>query len=255
MRKTSILLILYLFTKNLHGQVSYIGFINKSPIELVTHIYSDGIANAFYVYSNFDEPINIDGTLKNGLLTLIEKDSLGKAKATLIFNSFNIKNKNIEGVQKDLNTGKELKITLCKTFDVDTKDTIEWKNMELLQPVSLKDKYFKLILHKENEADEVSVSGIKIFEKKTDKLIQQIECACQLLGLYNVNIDDYNFDGLPDFSVFEQSYAGPNTSSLYFLYNKKQIPILTVVSQAPPWNSVVAINEFTNLTNAVQVLK
>lgn len=221
MRKTSILLILYLFTKNLHGQVSYIGFINKSPIELVTHIYSDGIANAFYVYSNFDEPINIDGTLKNGLLTLIEKDSLGKAKATLIFNSFNIKNKNIEGVQKDLNTGKELKITLCKTFDVDTKDTIEWKNMELLQPVSLKDKYFKLILHKENEADEVSVSGIKIFEKKTDKLIQQIECACQLLGLYNVNIDDYNFDGLPDFSVFEQSYAGPNTSSLYFLYNKK----------------------------------
>lgn len=28
---------------------------------------------------------------------------------------------------------------------------------------------------------------------------------------------DYNFDGLVDFSVFESSYAGPNTSSIYIL--------------------------------------
>lgn len=26
---------------------------------------------------------------------------------------------------------------------------------------------------------------------------------------------------MPDFSIFESSYAGPNTSSLYFLYNQK----------------------------------
>lgn len=28
---------------------------------------------------------------------------------------------------------------------------------------------------------------------------------------------DYNFDGIEDFSVFEGSYAGPNTSSIYIL--------------------------------------
>jgi hypothetical protein len=32
---------------------------------------------------------------------------------------------------------------------------------------------------------------------------------------------DFNFDGITDFSIFESSYAGPNTSSLYFLYNPK----------------------------------
>mgnify|MGYP006915287135 FL=1 len=60
---------------------------------------------------------------------------------------------------------------------------------------------------------------MKIFEKKTDRLIQQIHMDCQLVGLDNISTDDYNFDGLPDFAVFESSYAGPNTSSLYFLYN------------------------------------
>ncbi len=41
------------------------------------------------------------------------------------------------------------------------------------------------------------------------------------MGLENITVDDYNFDGIQDFSVFETSYAGPNTSSLYFLYDLK----------------------------------
>jgi len=221
MKQTLTILTLFLLKFNLYGQTSYSGYIDKYPIELVTNIYSDGVANAFYVYTKFDDPIKVDGTLKNKLLTLFEKDSSQKNKATLIFKDFNSKNTTVEGIWKDLNSNRELKITLNKSFDIDYGDSIEWKNRELLQPVSLNDKYFKLVISKEKGSFEASVKGIRILEKKTDKLIQQFNLECQLWGLNNVSIDDYNFDGITDFSVFEQSYAGPNTSSLYFLFNSK----------------------------------
>ncbi len=41
------------------------------------------------------------------------------------------------------------------------------------------------------------------------------------MGINSISIGDFNFDGNPDFSLFEQSYAGPNTTSLYFLYDPK----------------------------------
>jgi hypothetical protein len=221
MKQTLTILTLFLLTISLYGQTNYVGYIDKYPIELVTNISSDGYARAFYVYTKFDDPIKIDGTLKNGLLTLIEKDSSGKSKATLTFKDFKAENKNIEGFWKDNSSNKELKITLTKSFDIDYGDSIEWQDKELLQPVSLKDKYFKIVISKKKGDFYATVTGIKIFEKKTDKLIQQISLECQLLGLDNLSIDDYNFDGNIDFSVFEQSYAGPNTSSFYFLYNSK----------------------------------
>lgn len=221
MKRTITFLTSFLLTIHLFGQTSYTGYIDKYPVELVTNIYSDGAARAFYVYTKFDDPIKISGTLKNGLLTLNEKDSSGRNKAVLTFKDFKGENENIEGVWKDENSNKELKITLTKSFDIDYSDSIEWQDKELLQPVSLRDKYFKLIISKEKGSFYASVTGIKNFEKKTDKLIQQINLECQLWGLDNVSIDDYNFDGFTDFSVFEQSYAGPNTSSLYFLFNPK----------------------------------
>ncbi|MBY0487032.1 MAG: hypothetical protein K2P85_07605 [Flavobacteriaceae bacterium] len=65
------------------------------------------------------------------------------------------------------------------------------------------------------------MTQVRIFQKKTDKLLQKIDVACQFWGLNNISTGDYNFDGITDFSIFESSYAGPNTSSLYFLYNPK----------------------------------
>lgn len=221
MKQTLIILTILIFNINLFGQTTYAGFIDKYPIVFVTDIYSDGDARAFYVYTKFDDPIRINGNLKNGLLKLTEKNGANKDIATLIFKDYNSKSNNIEGIWKDISSNKELKITLTKSFDIDFGDSIEWKNKELLQPTSLKDKYFKLIISKEKNRFYAIVTGLKIFEKKTDKLIQQIDLECQLWGIDNISIDDYNFDGISDFSVFEQSYAGPNTSSLYFLCDKQ----------------------------------
>lgn len=221
MKQTLHILTLLLISFTAFGQTNYSGFIDKYPIELVTYIFSDGDARAIYAYSNFDEPIVINGELKHGKLTLNEKDSNGKNIATLIFENFDTKSNQLEGTWKDLNSNKQFKINLTKTFNIDYGESIEWTTREIIQPVSLKDKYFKLLISKSKGDFYAKVSGVKIFEKKTDKLIQQIDLECQLWGLNNISIGDYNFDKIDDFSVFEQSYAGPNTSCLYFLFNPK----------------------------------
>ena len=91
----------------------------------------------------------------------------------------------------------------------------EEKEDGIIQYTSMNDHYFRIV------TDFQSVSEIKIFQKKTDKLIQKFDVDCQYRGFYGISTDDFNFDGITDFSIFESSYAGPNTSSLYFLYNPK----------------------------------
>ncbi|MDB5256170.1 MAG: hypothetical protein JWM14_865 [Chitinophagaceae bacterium] len=219
--KLSLLLPLLLLSCSIHAQTSYKGFIGKYPIELVTNIYSDGVANAIYSYSNYDEPIAIVGELKAKKLILFEKGTDNKNTASLTFDNFDPKSKTIEGIWLDLNTKKQLNITLTKLFDFNYGDAIEWTNQEMMQPVSLPGHYFKLVTSKMKDEFYAKVTAVKIYEKKTDKLIQTLEMDCQLWGLNNISVDDFNFDGINDFSVFESSYAGPNTSSLYFLFDPK----------------------------------
>ncbi len=221
MKPTLYTLTLLLLSFNAFGQASYSGFIDQYPIELVTNIYSDGYASAFYAYSNYDEPIVINGEPKQGKLTLNEKRQQRKNKAILIFENFDTKRNQVEGTWKDLNSNKQFKIRLTKNFNIDSGESIEWTNREIIQSSSLKDKYFKLLISKAKGDFYATVTGVKIFEKRTDKLVQQIDLACQLQGLNNIGVGDYNFDNIEDFSVFQQSFAGPNTSSLYFLYNPK----------------------------------
>jgi hypothetical protein len=221
MRNVIFILAIILTTSSLHCQTIYSGFIDKYPIELVTDTYSDGDARAIYAYSDKDEPIVINGTLKNKVLTLYEKDANNKNSASLTFNKFDSTNSNQEGIWIDLKTNKELKITINKTSAINYGDSLEWEDREILQPVSLDNRYFKLILSKKKGEFYAMVTGVKIIEKKTDKLLQKLNVDCQLMGLENISIGDFNFDGILDFSVFETSYAGPNTSSLYFLYDTK----------------------------------
>ncbi|MCE3229056.1 MAG: hypothetical protein K0S32_3607 [Bacteroidetes bacterium] len=215
------ILLLFLASFNLNSQISYSGFIGKYPIELVTEVFSDGIVRAIYAYSNYDEPIIINGILKQKTLILFEKDKNNNKTASLTFENFDAKNDLLEGTWKDLRSNKQFTIKLTKKFDIDHGEAVEWKNREIIQTVCLKDHYFRLIISKKKGEFFAKVSGVKIMEKKTDKLIQQIDLDCQLWGLANISVDDYNFDGIMDFSLFENSYAGPNTTSLYFLFNPK----------------------------------
>lgn len=213
------LLALLLFSPNTYGQTVYSGAIDQFPIELVADVTTGGSATAIYSYSNFDEPIRLSGKLQRATLVLFEKDAQGKNRATLTFPGFNDSSSKVDGAWKDLRSGKQRKITLNRLFSVEAGESFSWSNRELLQPVSAGNRYFKLLVSKGPDKYYPRVTGVRIFEKKTDRLLQQIEVDCQLSGLHNIDTGDYNFDGLTDFSVFESSYAGPNTSSLYYLYD------------------------------------
>ncbi|GAA3785300.1 hypothetical protein GCM10022271_17230 [Corallibacter vietnamensis] len=215
--KLNILLALLLFTITVKSQSSYSGYLGKSPITLVMYHYSDGVSLAYYAYNNYDNPITINGKLKNGELCLFEKDKNGNNIATLVFENFDDKKEEIKGTWIKSDKSKTYQISLHKDFEIYYGDNLEWTGYELLQSKSTKQHYFKTIINKEKDNFYARIAGIKIFEKKTDKLIQTIELDCQLFGIDNVSVGDYNFDGIEDFSVFEGSYAGPNTSSIYIL--------------------------------------
>ena len=205
MKKLFILTLIFIKV-NLFAQVNYIGFIDKYPIELFAEITSGNDTNAVYVYSNIDEPINLTGNFENGTVTFFEKDKKGKKTASMIFANYNPDNNKINGIWTDLKTKKELKITLTKKAE----------NPEgIIQTTSINDKYFRVV------TDYQSTNEIRIYQKKTDKLLQNFAVECRFSGANSIEVDDFNFDELPDFSIFETSYAGPNTSSLYFLYNPK----------------------------------
>ena len=200
------LLIFFLVTINLVAQASYTGFIDKYPIELFAEITPGNYVNAVYVYSNIDEPINLSGNFENGTVTFYEKDTKGVKTASMIFPNYNPENETIIGTWTNLKTKKELKITLTKNSDNSTG---------IIQAVSIGDKYFRVFNDNQN------ANEIRIYQKKTDKLLQKFQVECRFSGFNSIDVDDFNFDNLSDFSIFESSYAGPNTSSLYFLYNPK----------------------------------
>lgn len=195
---------------NAFGQVSYSGSVGESPVTLVTDIYSDGVANGIYVYDRFDEPIRLDGKVVKKKLIFTEKDAKELTRATMTFDNFDEKSAEINGIWKDAKTGKTLNVKLKKDFEAGYGKSGEG---ELIQSDSLPDRYFKVVVSGDRS------SAVKIFEKKTDKLLQKIDLDCQQRGAESISVGDFNFDGIKDFSIFESSYAGANTSSLYYLYD------------------------------------
>ena len=213
------ILLTVLAAANLFGQqASYSGVIGDSPVTFVTDIYSDGVGTAVYVYDKYDEPIRLDdGKVVKNKLSFTEKDAKKMTRATLTFDNYDGKAAQLKGVWKDAKTGKTLDIKLKKDFETNYGSDADAEG-EFIQGDALSDRYFKVAVKGERAV------AVKVFEKKTDRLLQTIDVDTQQRGADGVSVGDFNFDGVQDFSIFESSYAGPNTSSLYYLYDpaKKQ---------------------------------
>ena len=201
---------LLLLPQALWGHSVYSGSVGAYPIELILEeIHADGFASAIYTYTKFDTPISLDGKLTAGVLRLDEKNMSGAVTATLVFDPFDTNAATLNGYWRNVKTKKQLPIQLSKVT-----------RTELRQRTSLKKHYFTV--QPPETADETSESlTVKIRKKGTDTLVQELSVEAQCRGLDCVSVGDYNFDGAEDFSVFEASYAGANTSSFYFLYNPK----------------------------------
>jgi hypothetical protein len=185
-----------------------VGTVGGAPVELALDDTAAGPLAGVYYYTKFGTPIALGGQLRRGVLTLTEKDAQGKASATLTIPQFSVAAGQLVGTWRSLATGRSLPVALNATH-----------SHELLQLATLKDSYFKLVLAGQPDGLDSRVVAVRILAKKTNQLVQQLAVDGQSHGLFSVEVGDYNFDGLPDFSVFESSYAGPNTSSLYFLYD------------------------------------
>ncbi len=199
------------------GQVRiFSGHIDKYPIQLVTYSFSDGDTRATYAYNKHDTPIIINGKKKNESLVLFEKNEKGEVSATLEFQKFQPVNNQIEGRWISQDKQRAFNIKLSELYAFDSYDETTFDKLEFMQPASTEDHYFKLLISKEKEED-IRVVGVRVYEKKTDRLIQEIALDCRFWGLNSITVGDFNFDCIDDFSVFETSYAGPNTSSIYIL--------------------------------------
>ena len=189
------------------SQASYSGTVGTAPVEMVIEADGDGAARAVYVYTRFDTPILLSGRLQSGTLVFTEKNSQGKPSATLTLPGFSPTAPMASGTWKNLATGQTLPLVLTRQSVAGAAPA-----PELLQAAALKNTYFK--------AGISSAGGLRIwvYEKKTDRLLQTISVEGQLRGINTVEVGDFNFDGLPEFSVFEQNFAGSNTSRVYFLY-------------------------------------
>ncbi|MBY0487033.1 MAG: hypothetical protein K2P85_07610 [Flavobacteriaceae bacterium] len=87
MKQLFYFLIIIFTSINSFCQANYSGFIDKYPIELVTHVYSDTDVHGIYVYTAFDEPIVLQGAVDKGTLFLFEKDKkVLKAQVYLLIN-------------------------------------------------------------------------------------------------------------------------------------------------------------------------
>ena len=211
------LLIFFLKFLGIYSYDIYSGEINGNKIEVYLEINNDGINNdvsgiGVYSYNKYGIPISFDAKLKNGILILKNE------KEKMTFKNFNIKKSKIIGEWE--NSKNKFKIKLSKELKFDSYDTNQFENLEVLAPASTKNEFFKFVLKKKKKEDS-KVIGINIYSKKNKFLLQRIKLDAKFIGLHGLEIGDYNFDGIEDFSVFESYYAGPNTSSLYILRDKE----------------------------------
>ncbi len=214
--RLAIVLLLFLFTCDAVGQTHYTGFIDKYPIELQLIPYE---WSSIYLYKKNNTPILLDYKLKDSVLILSEANKTGTRGASIIFDPFDENSKTLTGIWKDLISGKTLPVQVSRDYDMTGGKDTAWTNKDVIQAISLKGRYFKTVLSKDSGEYYAAVRGVKILDKKTGILLQQIPVDCQQRGIYSIAVDDYNFDGYEDFSIFEEAYAGANESSLYFLYN------------------------------------
>ena len=186
----------------------YKGFIGKHPIQLITKVHKNGFARAVYSYDKYDTPINISGRLSNDTLTLLQKNEEDKVIAKFQFNPSTLDSTHLIGTWSKQGKRKKRQVSLTKFAYITDYEETSFDSLEIMQNESTDKHYFKLLT-----TEYLEIIAVRVYEKRTDKLIQDIPVKCQYIGYNNLSVGDFNLD----FSVFKESFAGSNTSTIYFI--------------------------------------
>ncbi|MHC1705027.1 MAG: hypothetical protein AB9846_14045 [Tenuifilaceae bacterium] len=187
----------------LYGQYYfYKGNIGKNPVELQLYSYSDGYIVGVYSYNKYQTPIGINGRILNDTMIIYENYNWNNYEAIFSFQKWNLNDEKMIGEWIHLKNKDKLEVVLNKAFKFDTYDNTAFDTLELMQDKSNKDDYFMLLLHK-NSGDGVKFYGVRIYDKKTKKVKQQIELdeSYDKIQFCIVEVNDYNYDGVEDFSI------------------------------------------------------
>ncbi len=201
-----------------NAQYVYKGAVDKYTVEFVMDPYSDGIVNAVYAYDRFDKPIRISGRQSDTGLLLIERSFESADTTTMHFPGGQVGADSLQGTWYNAKSGRTFPIRLARSFQLDEPGSQSYKDYALLQDAELDSMYLKVLVSRDAGQDP-RVTGVRLYRKGDDRLLQELRMDGSFLVLGSITTGDFNFDGYKDFSVFEQGYAGPNTSSVYFLYD------------------------------------
>jgi hypothetical protein len=200
-----------------NAQAVYAGTLGTQPIHLVAYAYSDGVVVAHYAYDRHDTPIRVNGRLDHGVLALQEKDGQGAVVATLRIEMPADEARPLRGQWTPASGKPALPIRLVHQFALDPYSPYAGPPVELPQAASTDEHYFTVLIQGKDADRPPRVAAVNVYRKRTDALVQKIDVDTQTMGIDSVSVGDFNFDGVADFSLFESGYAGPNTTSLYFL--------------------------------------
>lgn len=196
-----------------YATIIYNGDINGSKVSLFLDD-REGV----YIYNKYKVPIPLEIEKDKEKLILKSNDEI------FYFENYDKKKDKIRGKWKK--GDKELLVNLEKRLDTDFSLGID-KIIEIPMFRSTKNEYFwvKISKDEKNRWSRTFVDEILIYDKKTKKILQKIDTKDEefntFIGIKSLDIGDYNFDGVIDFSMFGSFFTGPNTISNYFLKNKK----------------------------------
>ncbi|WP_103867319.1 hypothetical protein [Aquimarina sp. I32.4] len=157
---------------------NYKGTIGKHPITLSIQITEDYFGekdkkefnlNGVYKYDKYNNPIKLEGILKNNKIQLYE---IYNDKNTAVL-EFNFSENKLIGTWKNLQNKKILPLELKYTSSLnDTSDVHTFENVEILQLNSLKDYYFIGVYSKTKDDQRVRMKELKIINKQNDLVFQ-----------------------------------------------------------------------------------
>lgn len=177
----------------------YSGTLGKSAISF--ELAND---SALYFYNHYRTPIDLSAGASSDKNTLIFIERNAKNKPIGEFH-LQIKASKLDGYWLNVKTHAKLAVHLIQSADL----------RGVMQSASFKNRYIRVKCLNNG-------TRVTMIDKATDKTVQKLMVESSSCSLFTVSIGDYNFDGFADFSTAGESFAGPNTSRNYYIYQPQK---------------------------------